>query len=115
MAFTGTATVEKITDSLVRFTGLSLGVSEVGTIGLFGDAGADENLPDDFNPSAYGDVSLIDSIQCSVEQDGSGSPLATPAFTIGKSHLPGTSPFRITITNLVATATGSLEIYVRFH
>jgi hypothetical protein len=111
MAFTGTATVEKITDSLVRITGLSLGVSEDGTIGLFGDATADENLPDDFNPSAYGDVSLVDSIQCSVEQDGSGSPLATPAFTIAKAA----SPFQITITNLVATATGGLEIYVRFH
>lgn len=111
MAFTGVAVVEKITDGLVRITGLSLGISAVGTIGLFGDATADENLPDDFDPTAYGDVILTDSIQVLVTQDGGGAPLATMVLTIAKAE----GPFQITMTNLIATTTGTLEIYVRFH
>ncbi len=111
MAFTGTAVVELIAGNLVRITGLSLGVSANGTIGLFGDATADENLPDEFNPVPYANVSLVDAIQVKVEQDGGGAPLATPAFTIAKAA----APFQITITNLVATTSGTLEIYVRYH
>lgn len=111
MAFTGVAVVELIAGNLVRITGLTLGISAVGTIGLFGDGGADENLPDNFNPVPYQDVSLVDAIQVKVEQDGGGAPLATMQLTIAKAS----GPFRITITNLIATTTGSLEIYVRYH
>jgi hypothetical protein len=111
MAFTGTAVVELIAGDLVRITGLSLGISANGTIGLFGDATADENLPDNFNPVPYADVNLSDAIQVLVQQDGSGTPLATMMLTVAKAE----SPFQITITNLIATATGGLEIYVRYH
>ncbi len=111
MAFTGVAVVELIAGDLVRITGLTLGISAVGTIGLFGDGGADENLPDAFNPVPYADVILSDAIQVSVIQDGGGAPLATMVLTIAFSE----APFRITMTNLIATTTGSLEIYVRYH
>ena len=111
MAFTGVAVVEKIADDLVRITGISLGISAVGTIGLFGDGAANVQLPDAFDPKAYADVSLSDSVQVSAVQDGGGAPLATMMLTIAKAE----APFQITVTNRIATATGTLEIYVRFH
>jgi len=111
MAFTGAAVVELIAGDLVRITGLSLASSTSGTIGLFGDATADENLPDNFNPTPYADVSLSDAIQVKVIQDGTNSPLATMVLTIAKTE----APFQIEIDNLIGTNTGDLEIYVRYH
>ena len=44
MAFTGTATIVLVSDSIVRVTGLTLGVSAEGTIGLFGATGTTPNV-----------------------------------------------------------------------
>jgi hypothetical protein len=112
MAFTGAAVQVVVADDLVRITGLSLAAGAAGTIGLNGDATADVELPDDFNPTPYGAITLSDAIQCyAVPIDaqsaaGGSSPLITKAE----------GPFQITITNQDgATASSEFEIWVRFH
>lgn len=110
MAFTGAAVFTKISDRLVRVTGLSLALGASGTIGLFGDATADENLPDDFNPIPQGDLTLSDSIDCTAKFTAAGA--GTPNLSISKAE----GPFQITIDNNDgANATADLEIYVRWH
>ena len=70
MAFTGVPVVKRVSDSLIRITGISLDAGAVGTISL--DAGAGEiKLPADFQPTVYagqgnsGPVTLQDSIELS--------------------------------------------------
>lgn len=108
MAFTGTATVTKVSNSLVRITGLSLAAAAAGTIGLFGESG-DVDLPDAFNPKDYGDVDLAESLEVSAHMVTAEA--VAPALQVVKT----TGPFLITMTNGGGAASGGLEIYVRFH
>ena len=70
MAFTGVPVVKRVSDSLIRITGISLDASAVGTISLFDGAG-EIKLPADFQPTVYagqgnsGLVTLQDSIELS--------------------------------------------------
>jgi hypothetical protein len=112
MAFTGAAVQVVVADDLVRITGLSLAASADGTIGLNGDATADVELPDNFNPTAYTGVTLSDAIQVSV--------VCVDAPTAALGGLPvitkAEAPFQITMTNPDgANASSEFEIWVRFH
>ena len=115
MAFTGVAVVQQISDQKVRITGLLLEFGAVGTIGLFGDAGAGVQLPDGFNPTNYQAfgalVDLADSLEVSFwsVEDGNG----VDDIVVTK----GGAPFRITMTNasLDEANDSEMEIYVAFH
>lgn len=111
MAFTGVATVKLVTDSLVRITGLSLAGLAVGTIGLFGDAGADVQLPDGFNPEPFGDVTLEDAVQSWYVMTNPGGGGESRHIHVDKTS----PPFRVVYTNDGALPTADFEIYVRFH
>lgn len=68
MAFTGVPVVKRVSDSLIRITGISLDADAVGTISLFNGTG-EIKLPQDFQPTVYagqgpgGNVTLQDSIE----------------------------------------------------
>jgi hypothetical protein len=119
MAFTGTATVKKISDRAFRITGLSLATqTAAGTIGLEGNTG-DVDLNAAGMWGAYvaagaqgGDVSLADAIDVKINLVGAA--VVAPAVKVAKS---GTTPadFLITLTNNGAADTTALEIYVYFH
>lgn len=118
MAFTGTAVIKQISDSMVRITGLSIGAGANGTIGLAGATGSTPGvrLPASFKSGEYTyngvTVGLQDSIDCEVN----------PAEPIGDMipisvEKTGTTAaaFRITLSNGFASESPGLEIYVRFH
>ena len=66
MPFTGAAVFQKVSDGLVRVTGLSLAASAAGTISLFGEGG-DVELPDSFNISPYQDVDLAEAVMAATK------------------------------------------------
>jgi hypothetical protein len=119
MAFTGTATVLQVSDSIVRITGLSLaGGGASGIIGLAGHTGAsvDVALPAAFNPEPYihngVTVNLSDMIDVTT----------SPATALADSRPPAivktgttTAAWRATLTNTFASGTTGLEIYVKIH
>lgn len=115
MAFTGVAVVTKVTDSVVRITGLSLAAAAAGTIGLFGGAGQ-VSLPDGFNPKPFsppegGVIDLEESIEISWVPLTANPAGVAPALRVAKVA----SPFLATITNDGAAATATnLEIWVRY-
>ncbi len=113
MAFTGSATIKKITDSLCRVTGLSLAAGASGTIGLFG-GGGEVDLPEDPTKGwqGFGDVTLQDSVQVTVNPvtDVAGYDEALRVVKSGTVQ----DDFLVTITNDDGdVATPDLEIYVR--
>lgn len=115
MAFTGAAVVQQISDQKVRITGLSLAGAAVGIIGLFGDVGADVQLPDGFNPKNYQAfgalVDLADSLEVSYWRAAAAGGGAGTIYVT-----KGGAPFRITMTNADAqNATSEVEIFVAFH
>ncbi len=111
MPFTGAAVFQKVSDGLVRVTGLSLAASAAGTISLFGEGG-DVELPDSFNISPYQDVDLAEAVEVSyVRVDAISNP---DLIRVAKT-LPG-GDLLITMTNDDgANVTPGLEIYIRFH
>ena len=125
MAFTGAATVVKISDGLSRITGLSLGSGATGTIGLAG-SGADvelENLWAPYAGDANGDgaVDLAEAVQCwwtFVTGIGGGSALDT-SYRIHQTKVNGDDPatFLISLisTDGIEGQSAEMEIYVRFH
>lgn len=109
MAFTGVAVFAEVSDRVIRVTGLSLGNAAVGVLGLFGDAGAEIQLADGFQPEDYGDIDKAESVEVSfVTVDALA---AAAAIQVEKAA----APFRVTMTNGNATPTGDLEIWLRFH
>lgn len=119
MSFTGTATVVQVSDTVLRVTGLSLGAGASGTIGLSQHTGAavDVALPASFQPSPYvnamGDpVSLADMLDISTKPASSLADSIPVAVVKTGSTLPA---FRATFTNGFASASPSLEIYVKIH
>lgn len=118
MAFTGTAVVTQISDSIVRITGLSLAAAAAGTIGLFGATGTAPGvtLPESFKTLHYTyaghNVPFADCIDVSV---GFSTVVGqTPPIAVVKT---GTTvlDFRATLTNGFASVSSGLEIYVKFH
>jgi hypothetical protein len=111
MAFTGSAVVKKVSDSLYRVTGLSLATQgAAGTIGLSGGTG-EVDLPDTVAWDGKAGVTLPDAIEVSIHQ--AEDVAVAPSVKIDKS---GSTPgnFLATLTNGGAADTGDLEIYVRF-
>lgn len=108
MAFTGTATITKVADDLVLLEGLSLAAGANGTISLSG-GGGDEELPAAFQPSAYSDVDLSESLKVSVHKVAT----STAALDL---FWDTTTAGLTTITNDDGVnATPNLKIWVRFH
>ncbi len=111
MAFTGTPSIQQVSDRVVRITGVSLGNGASGTIGLNGGSG-EISLPAAFKPTAYGQYSGVDLAECvEVTVNAAGASLGNNV-QIAKTA----SPFLATITNNAGgAATASLEIYVKYH
>lgn len=121
MAFTGTATIKQVSDSIVRITGLSLGAGPVsGTIGLHTETGGapDVVLPVGFQPLTYqyGNVPGLVSLQDSITVDVYAAGAVTNALQVSVVKT-GTTPadFRATVTNSSGSASPALEMYVKFH
>lgn len=119
MAFTGNAVTETVSTRKVRVvgdqpdgTGLTLAAGASGTLGLAGDATADVELPADFKPENYGDVDLLESVECRVNNLTAPTTAEGATFIVTKTL----SPFQIAIAHADgANATGDLELYVEFH
>lgn len=114
MAFTGTPVVKQTTDRKVRITGPTLAADATGTIGLFGDTGADIQLPEAFEPkpSSYNgaDLALADVIEAR-------TPIPTTDVTapVPISVSKGGTPFRISYHNDLAgggATSGLLELWI---
>lgn len=117
MAFTGSAVICQVTDSLVRITGLSLAKTAVGTISC-GASGGDVNMPTTFKPEVYPYANALlvpsDVIDCQIVP--AGSHVGTNLPYLVKAGATFATPFLITITNPDATnATPALEIWLKFH
>ncbi len=119
MAFTGSATVKLVSDSVVRITGLSLAGAASGTISLAEATGADVECPAAFKPRTYVSsggvaVALQDAVEVLVLVGGLGVTTQVPIAVVKTgTTLAG---FLITLTNTTAaTASAALEIYIRFH
>ena len=117
MAWTGSATIVKVSDTCFRITGLSLAASASGVLVMsdyVSPPGGSVALPATPNWQPYalpsGEVALQDSVKVTAQLAGT---TATPGpFDIVKS---GTThaDFAITLTEQGgAHATGALEIYV---
>lgn len=120
MAFTGTAVVKQVSDSIVRITGLSLAGSASGTIGLHGATGGapDVTLPASFNPTVYtyGNPGSLVTLQDSIKMEF--LPVNTVAsFVAIDTTKTGTAStdFRITLHNSSGSAGPELEMYVSYH
>lgn len=111
MAFTGAPVFQKVSDRVMRVTGLSLAAGAAGVFGLNGDAGAEIELPADYKPVAYADVDLAESVEVAVHK----AATSAAALDLIVAKAPG-PPFRVTVTNDDGVnATGALEFYFRFH
>lgn len=107
MAFTGTAVVTKITDTLVRITGLSLAGAAAGTIGISGSAGTVQ-LPDACEWGPQGDVTLSEAMQVTIVPVDAVTTLIPISVTKTDAGV-------ITLTNTSDdTNSAELEIYVRY-
>ena len=122
MAFTGTPVVTRVSDSLARISGVSLGPDTSGEIGVAG-SGAEVELPQNWSPysgDAAGDgvVDLVES--CEVSFNFLEEPEDPQDHNIYISKSNGGDPlaFRIGIEQPTSGEIGSgaeMEIYVRFH
>jgi hypothetical protein len=121
MAFTGTATVTRISDLMVRIAGLSLAPGAEGTISQRKGQGTIRfpvEVPD-WNAypggSTPGDlVTLIEAVEVAINPVSNVSSYAIPIRVV-KSGVDS-SDFLITLTNdAPATASPTLDIYVKFH
>lgn len=121
MAFTGTAVVTQVSDSICRITGLSLAAGAAGVIGLSDASGSPTPgvlLPAAFQPKHYAyagdDVPLVSSIEVTTKPDGTTVATAIPVAVVKSGT--STAGFRATLTNTHATlATPDLEIMIKFH
>ncbi len=112
MAFTGSATVKKVSDRIYRITGLSLAGAASGTISLSGGTG-DVKLPETPTWNKYDEVGLDDSIDVT-SQPVTGVATRVPVTTVKTGD--GPTDWLCTMTNGTGgTASGNLEIYLKFH
>lgn len=119
MAFTGTAVIKQVSDSIIRITGLSLASTANGTIGLFGASPTPGvELPDTFNVEHYKvnghDVSFSDAIDVTVKAAETSVAQSIPVAVVKSGTT--VADWKATLTNTHASlATPDLEIYVKFH
>ncbi len=128
MAFTGSAVIEQVADNLVRITGVSLAAQAAGAVCLFPFPvpGSRVVLPEEFKPKVFGrgpastPVTLQASIEVTVNLASVVAYDGQVPLSIIKQGVDPTD-FEFEITNCATAATdepfasGSLEIYVRFH
>ena len=112
MPFTGAPVVTEITDGLFLITGVALALSASGTISLSGGTGeAKMTAP---NWGAEGTKTIGQQTQVITNRTTAVPATATPLRVVKSGTTP--TDFLITVTNDDgAAASGSLEIYVRFH
>lgn len=114
MAFTGTATVQNVSNRAVRITGVSLAGDASGTIGFSDKSVAADvsiGLLPDWQPTEYdGLVSLQDRIMITMNiVTDVTTPVPISVVKAGTTH----ADFVATLHNdTAATASGTLEIYV---
>lgn len=118
MAFTGVATILKVSDNKFRITGLSLAAAATGTISLSGGLGEVKlTAPgwDRYETSGVhgGQVELDSSIKVLVIP-AVADPTTSEPITVVKTG-DGPTDFLATLQNNDAAASGALEIYVEFH
>lgn len=114
MAFTGSATIVKVSDRMYRITGLTLATQgAAGTIGLSGGTG-DVDLPEPTWGPYLGinSVTLISAVKCTINLVGAA--VVAPAVQVVKTGTT-VADFLITLTNLGAASTTEMEIWVEFH
>lgn len=113
MAFVGAAVVKSLGKYMVRITGIHLAGGQSGTIGLYGDAGADVQLPASFPNDVDGaakalGLTMTDLCECRLHDLAGGG--ANPHYHQAQSE----PPFRITLTNDVGNDTPDLDIYIHY-
>lgn len=120
MAFTGAATIKKISDSLYRITGLSLAAAAAGTIAFAENAAASEVditapeiQPYETVGTHGGTVNIAEGIQVDVVVAEAGLAVTEPVSVVKSGTTK--ADFLITLTNPDAAASGALEIYIRWH
>jgi hypothetical protein len=112
MAWTGSATVKKVSDNLTRVTGLSLAASASGTIGLSGGTG-DVDIVDQLDWQPLDGVTLQDAIWVTLTYgaDVAGYDEEPSIVKSGTTQ----ADFLITFTNNDGdVATPALDIYIHF-
>jgi len=119
MAFTGTATIQKVSDNKFRITGLSLGIAATGTIGLTQHPTAEVQLEapgwDRYVTSGLqgGQIELDASVECRICYADAAATTTEPIAVVKTGD--GPEDFLMTLTNRDAAASGALEIFVEFH
>lgn len=105
MPFTGVPIITPVNDRACRFTGISLPLSGVGTLGFSG-SGADLEFPPSFLASSYvyqgGTVDLSQCLEVNINPGLTpGAFTNLPLSVEFSGALTGTNPlsFRITLTN----------------
>lgn len=100
MAFGGVATITELGNLSVRITGPTLALSTAGSIGNFGDATADIQLPTGHAALALTDLVIVNKTVAGV----------IVPFTVAKVAGP---PIQVSVRNADAgNASGALEIYI---
>lgn len=117
MAWTGTATVVQISDSICRITGLSLASGASGTISL-ADGTGDVKLPASFIANEYkyagATITLAQSVDVTTENAATGVATAIPLAIVKTGTVP--ADFLATFTNTHGSlACPNQEIYVKYH
>ncbi len=112
MAWTGSAVVKKVSDRVVRVTGISLAADATGTIAI-GNATGDIDISGLPEWEAYGDVTLIQAVTVKINivtDVTAGVPIS-----VVKTGTTQTD-FLITFHNdTAADDSAELEIYIEFH
>lgn len=116
MAFTGTPALHRVSDGMVRLTGVSLAAGADGTISM--DAGTGEvkfGAAQGIAPwEPYEGVSLQTAVKVETNPVTDVSNFGIPIRVVKTGTDP--SDFLITLTNdSAATASAELEIYISFH
>jgi hypothetical protein len=125
MGFTGQPVVTRVSGSLARITGLSLGSGATGTISL-DEGGGDVKLPDSLNWSQYagqdsgdGIVDLVEAVQVSylfVEDVGDAdAPSKRIAVTKSNGQDPSLFEVQFESFDITESQSAEMEIYLRFH
>jgi hypothetical protein len=124
MAFTGTPTIIRISDRVVKILGLQLASGASGTISLHEGAG-EVKMPDSINWGAYagkdaGDdvVQLVEAVEVGMHfVTDPGTPLEPSYRVVHTKSGIGPANFLITFTNhdVGQALSAVMEMYIRFH
>lgn len=116
MAFSGVYTMKTLGRYCARLKEPFLAGGATATIGLFGDAGADVQLPEVF-PTVLDDgaiqqgLVLSDLVECRVHDHSAPGGGANPHYHYEENDGP---PFRIIFTNDGGGDTPTLDIFIQY-